>query len=113
MSDSRTCWGGELWLSTDETTTNLFELVEVTEFTLPDDKVEEVDVSHLKSPGKRREFKAGMIDGGTVQAQINYVPNSATDQAIRNARDTRTVRAVRFIIPDEEGVPEWRIDTFA
>lgn len=113
MSDARTGWGGEFHLSSDDTTGNLAEMVEVVSFGLPDDTTDEVDVTHLKSPGKRREFKGGLIDGGSVEVEINYVPGSPTDVAIRNARDTRDTRAVRFIIPDEAGNPEWQIDTFA
>lgn len=113
MTDARTGWGGEFHLSSDNNPANYFELVEVVQFPLPDDTVEEADASHLKSPDKRREFIAGMIDGGTVEVEINYVPGSATDVAIRNARDTRTTRAIKFVVPDEEGLPEWKIETFA
>lgn len=113
MSDARSGWGGELWLSTDDTVGNLQELVEVVTFGLPDDTIDEIDVTHLKSPGKRKEFISGLVDGGTVEAELNYVPNSLTDQRIRAARDGRDIRAVRFVIPDEVGTPDWQIDTFA
>lgn len=112
-SDARIGWGGAVHLSTDATVLNLTELVEVVSFGLPDEEVDEVEVTHLKSPDKRREFIAGLSDGGEVEVTLNYVPGSATDVLIRAAKAAGDTRAVRFVIPDEDGTPGWQIDTFA
>jgi len=112
-SDARIGWGGEVHLSTDNTTANLAELVEVISFGLPDQDVAEVEVTHLKSPGRYREFIAGLADRGSVEVTLNYVPGSATDVLITAAREAGDTRAVRFVIPDQAGDPEWQIDTFA
>lgn len=111
-SEARTGWGGEFHMSSDLTTGNLLELVEVTGFGLPDDETDEVEVTHLKSPDKRKEFIAGMKDGGEVTVSFNYVPGSATDVRIRTNKDSGDVVAVRMIVPDEDGEPDWQIDTF-
>lgn len=113
MTEARIGWGGEVHLSTDLTVANLAELDEVVSFGLPDDDVDEVEVTHLKSPGRRREYIAGLQDGGEIEVTLNYAPGSATDILIRNAKTAGTTRAIRFIIPDETGDPEWQIDTFA
>lgn len=113
MTDARAGWGGEVHLSTDETEANLAELVEVVSFGLPDADVQEIEVTHLKSPNRRREFIAGMTDGGEVEVTLNYVPGSATDTLITAARDAGTTRAIRFVIPDQAGDPDWQVDTFA
>src|SRR5690606_27830857 len=112
MSDATIGWGGEFWLSSDNTTGNLVEMVEVVSFGLPNDQADEVDVTHLKSPNRRKEYILGLKDGGEVQVSLNYVPGSATDIAIRDAKDDQDVRAVRFIIPDQSGDPAWQIDAF-
>jgi hypothetical protein len=112
-SEARIGWGGEVHLSTDGTTTALVELVEVTSFGLPDEDVDEVEVTHLKSPNRRKEFIAGLSDGGEVEVSLNYVPGSATDELIRAAKAAGDTRAIRFVIPDQSGAPEWQIDTFA
>lgn len=111
-SDARIGWGGEFHLSTDNTTANLQELIEVVSFGLPDEQVDEEEVTHLKSPNKRKEFIAGLSDGGEVEVTINYVPGSATDVLIRAAKAAGDVRAARFIIPDQDGTADWQIDTF-
>lgn len=112
-SSARIGWGGEVHLSTDNTVLNLTELVEVVSFGLPDADVDEVEVTHLKSPNRYREFVAGLADRGAVEVTLNYVPGSATDTLIAAARAARDVRAVRFVIPDIDGTPAWQIDTFA
>lgn len=111
-SDARTGWGGEFHLSSDLTTGNLFELVEVTSFGLPDSERDEVEVTHLKSPDEFKEYIGGLKDGGEVTVGLNYVPGSLTDVAVRTAKDDGDVRAIRFVIPDQDGDPEWMIDAF-
>jgi hypothetical protein len=105
-------WGGEVHLSTDETEVNLEELVQVVSFGLPNHEVDEVEVTHLKSPNKRREYIAGLSDGGEVEVVLNYRPGSDTDALLLAARSARDVRAVRFVIPSD-GVAAYQIDTFA
>ncbi len=112
MSEARIGWGGEFHLSTDETPSNYFELVEVVSFGLPNDQADEVEVTHLKSPNKRKEYIRGLLDGGEVEVSLNYDPGSATDLAIVDARDTGDVRAIKFVLPDQTGEPEWEIETF-
>jgi hypothetical protein len=112
-SEARTGWGGEFHLSADNSPANYVELEEVVKFGLPGDEADESEVTHLKSPGKRKEFIRAMLDGGTVDVEFNYVPGSATDVAIRNAQDAGNNRAIKFVIPDEAGDPEWKIETSA
>lgn len=111
MSDATIGWGGEVQLSTSSSVDGLVELVEVVSFGLPDDQADEVEVTHLKSPGKRKEFISGLTDGGEVEVSLNYVPGSATDLLVRAAKDAGDERAVRFIIPDQAGVAAWQITT--
>lgn len=105
-------WGGEVYLSTDDSPGNLQELVQVVSFQLPNDEVDEVEVTHLKSPDRRKEFIAGLIDGGEVQVVLNYRPGSDTDTLIRDAKAAHDTRAIRFVIP-ENGIAAVQIDTFA
>lgn len=113
-SDARIGWGGEVHLwDSSLVTPALVQLVEVISFGLPDDEVDEVEVTHLKSPNRYREFIAGMSDRGEVEVTLNYVPGSATDILIRAARAAGDTRTIRFVIPDKDGTPGWQIDTSA
>ena len=100
-------WGGEFWMH-DGTT--LKELVQVVSFTLPQDEIDDVETTHLKSPDRRREFIAGMRDGGEISVVMNYRPLSDTDELCRDAMALGDVRPIRFVIP-QGGVAAAQVDT--
>lgn len=111
MTDARIGWGGEVHIGTDATEGTLTELSEVRSCTFPQDEADEHEVSHLKSPDRRKEFIAGLIDGGEVTITLNYTPGSATDLLLTAAKSAGTTRSVRFVIPDETGAADWNFTT--
>lgn len=115
MTDARIGWGGRLYVSTDNTEANLTEITEVRECGFPQDETEESDATHLRSPGRRREFVSGLIDGGEFTATLNYVPGSASDLLLTTAKEVGTTRKIRIVIPDESGTgtADWNIVTSA
>jgi hypothetical protein len=98
--DASTGYMGEAWIHNG---TSLVELVQVTRITLPDEEIEQVDKTHLKSPNRRREYMDGLIAGSEVEIGLNYRPLSDTDVLIRAAKAARDSRAVKLVIP-ENGV---------
>jgi hypothetical protein len=113
MSNARIGWGGKVLLATDNTEATLTELGEVVSCTFPSDQADEVDVTHLQSPGRRKEFISGLVDGGEVTVTMNYDPGSATDLLLTDAAETGDTRKVRFEIPDTTGTGtiDWNITT--
>lgn len=103
-------WGGEFWLSTDATEGNLDEMVQVVSFGLPQDQIDRVETTHLKSPNRRREYTSGLVDGGEVQVVLNFRPGSDTDQMIEGALVSGDERAARFVVPNL-GTAAWDYDT--
>jgi len=101
-------WGGEFWLGNDATPSVLTELVQVKSFTLPQDQVEQVETSHLKSPGRRREYAPGMIECGEFEVVLNFRAGSDTDQLISDALNSGENRDFKAVIP-ERGVPVWDV----
>lgn len=102
MTAAKTGWGGEFWF--DNNSGSLTELVEVKSFTLPNGTVEQLDATHLKSPGRRREKIAGMIDDGDLSVTLNYVPGSVTDLLIMQAFTEGDIRSYAAEIPRASGV---------
>jgi hypothetical protein len=102
-------WGGEFWLSNGAATPVLVELYQVKSFTLPQDEVEKVEISHLKSPGRRREYAPGMIEGGEFEVVLNFRAGSDTDQLLADAKADSSTRDFKAVIP-ERGVPVWDIE---
>jgi xanthine/CO dehydrogenase XdhC/CoxF family maturation factor len=113
MTEARIGWGGAVFVSANNTEAGLVELGEVTDCTFPQDETDEVEATHLKSPGRRKEFLAGLIDGGEVTVNLNYVPGSATDILLVAAKAAGTTRKVRFVIPSDDGTgaADWNIVT--
>lgn len=113
MTESRIGWGGEVHLSTDNTEANLVELVEVRDVTFPQDEADEHEVTHLKSPDRRKEFIQGLIDGGEMTATLNYDPGSATDLLLTAAKTTGTTRKIKIVVPDTSGTgtADWNMVT--
>lgn len=55
---------------------------EVFAFTPGEATADRIDVTHYKSPGRRREYISGLIDSGEASFEMNYVPGSDSDRLI-------------------------------
>ena len=79
-----------------ETSTDVwFELGEVTNITPPSESVDVIDVTHMQSPNRYREFIQGLIDGGEASMDLNWVAGAATDDYVfawRASGETRDMR---------------------
>jgi hypothetical protein len=90
MTEARIGWGGKLFLGTANTEASLVQLQEVKSVGFPQDETDEHEVTHLLSANRRKEYIQGLIDGGEFSATFNYVPGSATDLALTNAKELGT-----------------------
>lgn len=97
MSDATIGWSSTIKLHNG---TILTELAEVFNITLPEDQADEVDVTHYKSPNRRKEFIAGLIDGGEMTVEMNYIAGSATDLLLSAAKAAGDVRVWEVTIPN-------------
>lgn len=78
------------------------ELAEVTNIGGPRETSEELDVTHLRSPGAYREFIQSFKDGGELPLTLNFLPSNATQNAYRAdfEADPQPVRTRRITWPD-------------
>lgn len=95
-----TGWGGEFHLHNGSA---LQELVNVTSVGLPEDQVDEVETTTLKATGRRKTFIPGLIDGGSFDVEMNYIPNSADDQLCLAAKIAGDTRPFKTVVPDDDG----------
>lgn len=75
-------------------------LGEVTNATPPGDTVDQIDATHMQSPNRRREFIAGLIDGGEGSFDMNYDPGSVTDDLINAWLVSGEQRNLRLTYPN-------------
>lgn len=102
MAGEGTGWGGEFHL--DNATGVLTEILEVTEVGFPEDTVDEIEVTTLKAPGRRKMFIPGLIDGGSFTVKMNYTGNSAADVLCLAAKNDGVTRSWEIHIPNALGV---------
>ncbi|WP_226628421.1 phage tail tube protein [Alloyangia pacifica] len=74
---------------------------------MPDEQVDEVEITHMKSPGRRKQFIAGLTDSGEVAIPMNYIPGSDTDVLLTSLRASREEVLVEITLTDDvAAVPE-------
>jgi hypothetical protein len=100
MSDAIIGYGTIVEVFSPESPGTPFELGEVNGLEPPDDSVDDVDVTHMQSPGRRREFIPGLIDGGEGSFDINWIPGNPTDDYVQDWKASGEVRTIRFTYPN-------------
>lgn len=72
---------------------------------LPDEVADDVEVTHMKSPGRRKQYISGLIDSGELTIPTNYIPGSETDTLFQELKVSGENVLVEITIT-ETGVPE-------
>lgn len=105
MTNALIGYGAEFWL--DNASNVLTQLSEILSVTPPNPQVATVEATHMASPGRRREYIAGLIEDGEGTFEMNYDAGSATDVLIRAALADGVTRSYKIVIPD--GAFGWEI----
>lgn len=84
-------------------------LAEVLDVSAPSDSVDVIEVTHQTSPGRTKEFIAGLNDPGECSFTINFIPGAGDDTALQAIRTPSTSTNFRITFPDT-GSTTW---TFA
>jgi predicted secreted protein len=77
-----------VWNATATPTPALVEIAEVINVTPGAATADRIDATHMQSPGRRREYIAGLIDTGEASFEINWIPGNATDELLRGLMDS-------------------------
>ena len=109
MAGETTGWGTDFKLHNGADPGALVALEGVFEISAPSEEADDVEITHFKSPARRREYIRGLIETGEIEVQMNYVPGSATDTLCRAALAAGDNRAFELVLPDEAGDPAWEI----
>lgn len=99
MSDASIGYGSYFHISQDNGV-SWIEIAEVYDITPPSDTVDQVDVTHMQSPNRRREFIAGLSDPGSASFEMNFIPGSASDLKIQEIRGTGEQVLCRITFPN-------------
>lgn len=82
------------------------ELALIGDLEMPDEQVDEVEVTHQKSPGRRRQFIAGLIDSGELSIPMNYIPGSPTDTLCKELKASGEEVIIGIKLTDDPDIEE-------
>lgn len=78
MTDAKIGYGSILKRGNGGSPEVFTAIKETVTFGLPKPESDDVEVTHLTSPNRKREYIAGLIENGEVQATMNWIPNDPT-----------------------------------
>ncbi len=74
---------GSVFQIVSDTSPDLYvELAEIKSITPPSISVDQVEVTHMQSPNRYREFISGLLDGGEASFEMNFIPGSTSDDRL-------------------------------
>jgi predicted secreted protein len=84
MPDSSALLGyGSVFEIVSDSSPDLYvALAEIKSITPPSITVDQVEVTHMQSPNRFREFISGLQDGGETSFEMNFIPGSTSDDRL-------------------------------
>jgi hypothetical protein len=82
------------------------ELVGVGDVDFPMAEADEVEVTHQGSPGRAKEFIAGLTDNGVVAVPVHWIPGSAQDVVLRVLQASGETIQVEYTDNTDGAAPE-------
>lgn len=89
---------------------NYTQLAEVSNITPPSDTLDVIDVTHMASPNRTREFIAGLSDPGECSFEMNFIPGSQSDVLLQEVVKAGAVVKARITFPNSV---TWTFDAIA
>jgi Lambda phage tail tube protein, TTP len=75
-------YGSEFAIVSDASPDLYVPISEILSITPPSAVLDQIDVTHMTSPNRRREFISGLIDGGECSFEMNWIPGSTSDDRL-------------------------------
>lgn len=77
---------------------------EVIEITPPNPSRDSVETTHTSNADRWRTFIPGLIDGGELSIEINYVPGSTADDNMMTDLNSATVKNYKVLFASAESI---------
>ncbi len=84
MPDSQAMlgYGSVFQVQAENSPDNFVDMAEVMSIKPPTFKLDQIDVTHMQSPNRTREFISGLNDPGECSFDMNFIPGSTSDDRI-------------------------------
>lgn len=81
----------------------MIEVAEVTNISGAGGTTERIDFTHLRSPGRRREYKPSFIESGVLTFTVQYIPDDASHIRLLALLDSGAEVPMREVFVDGNG----------
>lgn len=81
-SDAQLGYGSVFEIVNENSPNQYTALAEVFNITPPSATLDIIDVTHMQSPNRTREFISGLIDPGESGFEMNFIPGSTSDDRL-------------------------------
>lgn len=104
MSNAMLGYGSVFQVQAENSPDNFVDMAEVISITPPTFSLDQIDVTHMQSPNRNREFISGLNDPGECSFDMNFIPGNSADDRLFELLNlptgsTRT-RACRISYPN-------------
>src|SRR5262245_37610323 len=83
VSQAQLGYGCKFEIAVDLNSPSLFsEIEEIYNITPPSNNLDQIDVTHMQSPNRTREFISGLNDPGEMSFEMNYIPGGVSDDIL-------------------------------
>lgn len=79
MSNAMLGYGSVFQVQTENSPDNYVDMAEVISITPPTFNLDQIDVTHMQSPNRNREFISGLNDPGECSFDMNFIPGNSSD----------------------------------
>lgn len=82
MSNAMLGYGSVFEVQTENSPDSYVSMAEVISITPPSFSLDQIDVTHMQSPNRNREFISGLNDPGECSFDMNFIPGNTSDDRI-------------------------------
>lgn len=82
MSNAMLGYGSVFEVQTENSPDSYVAMAEVISITPPSFSLDQIDVTHMQSPNRNREFISGLNDPGECSFDMNFIPGNSSDDRI-------------------------------
>jgi len=82
MSNAMLGYGSVFEVQTENSPDAYVAMAEVISITPPSFSLDQIDVTHMQSPNRNREFISGLNDPGECSFDMNFIPGATSDDRI-------------------------------
>lgn len=101
MSDAIHGYGTQFLRGNEDGPPETFTAIaEVTNISGISQEKETIEVTHLESPSKYREFISGLRDAGEVTIDLNFIPDGTSFANLKTDFEADVARSYQIIWPD-------------